>query len=154
MQGNGRYGMRLAEHLTPGTSVPQNSVSAFSPFSPFSPFSGTKTPHRIDFKQDILQCSNYSDLATRASALSEIDPLRFDSFWAEKRIGVALISPNLLREGPKKFNMPFSPTVVPATSASKGKGRKVESEWTEHGFWEETKLTTIDAKGQRLCAAC
>lgn len=92
-------------------------------------FSGTNflLSSRNKCKRKILGCPNCSDLATRASALGQFDLLRFDSSWAEKRIGVALVSLNSLREGAKTFNIPFSPTVVPATSASKGKGRKVDS---------------------------
>ncbi|KAK4700954.1 hypothetical protein P7C70_g5286, partial [Phenoliferia sp. Uapishka_3] len=153
MQGNARYGTRLATYLT-GTAAEQCFSSTLSRSSLTDKH--LQIP-RSKFKKDVLDCPNY---AYYKSSASSFDPFFFDEMAAHRRLGSALSSKQSNPQGAKIHTVHLAsgcPDCMEeeAKKSGKGKGKKVEVKRTTPGsYWTETKNTGRDKEGQRACCVC
>jgi hypothetical protein len=146
MSGNDKYGELIAEFLT----APDSRRRVNLDYSMLVSMPADPVVFRLAIKNQILSAPNYASGPSPA----QFHPLSFDILHAQRRLGLALSSKNSLRDGAKGFIMPMREGAKVPEKAWKGQGFEVETKLEQHGYWEETKSTRVDAKGERMCAVC
>ncbi|ORY81834.1 MM3350-like domain-containing protein [Leucosporidium creatinivorum] len=115
---------------------------------------------RTKIKAEILECPNYSFNGSSSVPIASFNPVHFSIIEGQKRLSLALSSPNSRRDGAKMYSIPLGGADIGTESfyskfanGRKGTRHKV-TETGGIGSWTELKSTVADLEGQNTCQVC
>lgn len=173
MNGNKFYGEKLARFIK-GSEVERYVVDVLTLLAlsdsceadPRNQSFSSLPPNRIKFKKEVLEAPNYQHNGKPIVPLASFNPVHFSIIEGQKRLSLALSSPNSRRDGAKVHQTMFGDGNITTeglyallkNAQSDGK-RTARQKVTKDGLggngaWTEMKSTVADVEAQSSCHVC